>query len=158
MTKRHKYAVTIRWTGNRGEGTANYRSYDRAHAIEADGKPIIAGSSDAAFRGDPARWSPEDLFLASISACHKLWYLHLCAVSNIVVTSYVDGAEGTLEEEASGEGQFTSVTLHPLITITPESDAQRAMELHHDAHEKCFIARSVNFPVAVKAEIVAEKR
>jgi len=154
MAKRHRYAVTIRWTGNRGEGTATYRSYDRAHQIEANGKPAIAGSSDAAFRGDPARWSPEDLFLASISACHKLWYLHLCAISNIVVTSYVDGAEGTLEEEAGGEGQFTGVTLHPLVTISPESDAERAMELHHDAHEKCFIARSVNFPVSVKAEIV----
>lgn len=143
----HHYAVHVTWTGNTGEGTARHRGYERAHLIEAPGKAPIAGSSDPAFRGDATRWNPEELLLASISACHKLWYLGLCADSGVVVTAYEDAAEGVMIEEASGAGQFTSVTLRPVVTIAETSDAAKALALHHDAHAMCFIARSVNFPV-----------
>ncbi|HLY56474.1 MAG TPA: OsmC family protein, partial [Stellaceae bacterium] len=110
MTRQHRYRTTVRWTGNLGTGTASYRGYARAHEIEAPGKPAIPGSSDPAFRGDPARWNPEELLVASVSACHKLWYLHLASEAGIVVTEYVDSAEGEMVEEADGAGRFIQVT------------------------------------------------
>ncbi|MGC4192105.1 MAG: OsmC family protein [Thermomicrobiales bacterium] len=152
----HHYATTVTWTGNTGEGTATYRSYERAHDIAVDGKPVIAGSSDAAFRGDPARWTPEDMLVASLSTCHMLWYLHLASQANLVVTSYVDRAEGEMIEEVSGSGHFTKVTLRPEIVLaagsTPEQ-VERAREIHHDAHAMCFVAQSVNFPVETAGTI-----
>lgn len=153
MDRKHDYAVTVTWTGNRGRGTADYRAYARAHAISAPGKPPIPGSSDPAFRGDPACWNPEELLVASLSACHKLWYLGLCAQAGIVVTAYEDRAEGTMVEHADGAGEFTAVTLRPRVTIAPGSDPDRALALHADAHAMCFIARSVTFAVAHEAQI-----
>jgi organic hydroperoxide reductase OsmC/OhrA len=147
MGREHRYSVTVQWTGNTGTGTSTYRSYARAHEISSEGKPAIAASSDASFRGDPARWNPEELLLAALSSCHQLAYLHLCAVAGVVVMDYVDDAEGWMEETPDGAGQFTRVVLRPKVTIAPGSDAAKALELHHEAHAKCFIARSVNFPV-----------
>src|SRR5687767_11345840 len=106
-SREHRYAVTVEWTGNLGSGTSAYRAYARDHEIRASGKPAIPGSSDPAFRGDPARWNPEELLVGALAACHKLWYLHLCAEAGIVVTSYVDRAEGVMVEEADGSGRFT---------------------------------------------------
>jgi organic hydroperoxide reductase OsmC/OhrA len=141
----HHYKVSVEWTGNRGTGTSGYRDYDRSHTISTAGKPAIPGSSDPAFRGDPARWNPEDLLVASASACHKLWYLHLCAEAGVVVTAYADHAEGTMKDDASG-GRFEQIVLRPRVTICA-GDHELAMQLHHQAHEKCYIANSVNFPV-----------
>ncbi len=147
MARRHSYTVTVDWTGNLGTGTSGYRDYARSHEISSPGKPAIAGSSDPAFRGDRARWSPEDLLVASLSACHKLWYLHLCAEAGVVVEAYTDEAVGVMEESADGGGQFVEVVLRPAVKLAPGSDPAKALALHHDAHGKCFIARSVNFPV-----------
>jgi len=148
MPRTHRYATTVRWTGNTGTGTSTYRSYARSYEIEASAaKPPIPGSSDPLFRGDKTRWNPEELLLASISACHQLWYLHLCAVAGIIVTAYVDHAEGDLHEEADGSGRFQRVVLRPEITIAPGGDTAKALALHQDAHRFCFIASSVNFPV-----------
>ena len=88
--KEHHYQVTVKWTGNKGNGTQTYKSYDRSYEMSSTNKPTILGSSDPAFLGDNSRWNPEDLLLASASACHKLWYLHLCAVDGISVLSYID--------------------------------------------------------------------
>jgi organic hydroperoxide reductase OsmC/OhrA len=154
MSKLHTYRAIVRWTGDLGTGTSSYRAYSRAHAIEAPGKSAIAGSSDAVFRGDAAAWNPEELLVASLSACHQLWYLHLAAVNAIVVKAYVDAAEGTMSEEADGSGRFTRVVLRPRITIAPGGDVEKARALHRDAHEKCFVANSVNFPVECEPEIV----
>lgn len=153
--RRHLYRLQVTWTGNTGAGTASPRAYTRAHRIEAPGKPPIEGSSDPAFRGDAACWNPEELLLASLSACHKLWYLDLCARAGIVVTAYVDTPEGEMTEEPGGAGQFTRVTLHPRVTIA-SGDPARAAALHHDAHAMCFIARSVNFPVTHEPEIAVQ--
>ena len=153
MSKLHTYRATVRWTGDLGTGTSSYRAYSRAHAIEAPGKAAIAGSSDPAFRGDAAAWNPEELLVASLSACHQLWYLHLAAVNGIVIKNYVDIAEGTMSEEADGSGHFTRVVLRPRITIAPGGDVEKARALHREAHEKCFIANSVNFPVECVPEI-----
>ncbi len=144
--REHAYVVTVKWTGNRGSGTSAYRAYARAHDIEAPGKPPIPASSDPAFRGDRARYNPEELLVASLSSCHMLWYLHLCSAEGILVQAYEDIAEGVMAERPDG-GAFVEVVLAPEITLSPGSDVERARALHADAHRKCFIANSVNFPV-----------
>jgi organic hydroperoxide reductase OsmC/OhrA len=152
--REHRYHVTVRWTGNLGTGTATYRGYSRDHEIAAGAKPPIPGSSDPAFRGDAARWNPEELLLASLSACHKLWFLHLATEAGLVVTDYLDLAEGTMIETADGGGHFVEAVLRPHVTLAPGSDPARVEAVHHAAHEKCFIARSVNFPVRCEGEVV----
>lgn len=143
----HAYTVTVTWTGNNGSGTSAYRVYARRHEIKAVGKPAIPASSDPAFRGDASRYNPEELLVASLSSCHMLWYLHLCATNGVVVTSYEDCAEGVMVEQPGGEGRFTEVVLAPEIVLAPGSDIGRARALHAEAHAKCFVANSVNFPV-----------
>ena len=150
MHKHHTYRARIAWTGNEGTGTSSYRGYSRAHEITAPGKPAIPGSSDPSFRGDATRWNPEELLLASASACHKLWYLGLCAQAGIVVVAYEDDAEGVMVEEASGAGQFISMTLRPKVTLAAGADLHAVEHLHHRAHEMCFIARSLNFPITIE--------
>ena len=145
--RQHKYTMTVEWTGNTGSGTSGYKAYGREHVLVDGAKPPIPASADPAFRGDATRYNPEDLLVASISSCHMLWYLHLAATSGVVVQSYVDRADGVMDENADGSGQFSLVTLRPEIIIAAGSDAAKAASLHHDAHEKCFIARSVNFDV-----------
>lgn len=145
-TRTHRYPITLTWNGNLGSGTATYRSYGRKHTMTVEGKPAIDGSSDPAFRGDADRWNPEELLVASLSSCHMLWYLHLASEAGVVVTDYVDHAEGSMEESAGG-GRFVRVVLRPQVTLAPGSDDVRARELHREAHAKCFIANSVNFPV-----------
>jgi organic hydroperoxide reductase OsmC/OhrA len=142
--------MTTRWTGNSGSGTSSYRAYSRNHELSADGKATaIAGSSDPLFRGDGARYSPEELLVASLSACHMLWVLHLCAEAGITVTDYTDDATGTMIEDEDGGGRFTSVVLRPVLTIEDEGD-RGLDEVHRRAHELCFIARSMAFPVTVE--------
>jgi organic hydroperoxide reductase OsmC/OhrA len=155
MAKEQAYTATVTWTGNQGAGTTNNKPYTRDYDIICDGKPVIKGSADPGYLGDAARHNPEDMLLASLSACHMLWYLHLCAVSKVVVTEYEDRAEGVMETSPDGSGAFTSATLKPRITITPESDAAMAEALHEKANAMCFIARSVNFPIAHEAEITS---
>lgn len=154
MARRHSYQIELAWTGNRGSGTSSYGEYGRDHEVRAPGKSPIPGSSDPSFRGDAARWNPEELLVASLSACHQLWYLHLCADAGVVVTAYEDHAEGVMVEADGGEGQFESVVLRPRVTIGAESDAALAERLHQTAHEKCFIARSVAFAVVCEPAIV----
>lgn len=142
----HRYRVKVTWTGNRGSGTSAYRAYSREHTLAAAGKPAIPGSSDPAFRGDGTRWNPEDLLVASAAACHKLWYLHLCAEAGVTVLAYADEAEG-LMLDTPGNGRFAEIVLHPRVTIRAGDDAEIARHLHHDAHRNCYVANSVNFPI-----------
>ena len=143
----HHYTTRLVWTGNTGDGTKDYRSYQRNHVISIAGKPDIRGSSDPSFRGDATRYNPEELLLASLSACHMLWVLHLCAVAGIIVVEYTDAASGTLQETSDGGGRFTEATLHPIVTITDDSRINEMNDLHHRANKLCFIANSCNFPV-----------
>jgi organic hydroperoxide reductase OsmC/OhrA len=143
----HRYHVDVTWTGNRGRGTESVRAYDRDHEIRIDGKPVVAASSDPAFRGDPSRHNPEELLVASLSSCHMLWYLNLCAVAGVVVTGYEDRAHGVMVEEADGGGRFREVVLEPRVTVASAGMREAAEAQHERAHALCFIARSVNFPV-----------
>jgi organic hydroperoxide reductase OsmC/OhrA len=153
--KQHQYPVQVVWTGNHGNGTKTYQGYGREHEVRVAGKPVIAGSSDAAFRGDAGKHNPEDLLVAALSGCHMLWYLHLAAVAGVVVTDYVDDAVGVLQERGN-DGRFTEAVLRPRVTITADSDPEVAKRVHEDAHHACFIANSVNFPVRCEPRIVIE--
>jgi organic hydroperoxide reductase OsmC/OhrA len=156
MVKQHRYKILTDWTGNLGPGTTNYRSYSRDHSLTAEGKVAeIAGSSDPAFRGDPSRYNPEELLVGALSSCHMLWVLHLCATAGIVVTSYRDEATGTMIETPDGAGQFDLVCLNPHMCITESGKIEEAIALHGKAHQMCFIARSVNFPVQCHAVVTA---
>ena len=137
MIRTHSYDVTVAWTGNRGSGTSGYREYGRDHEVtvsgagegEEGGRPEpIAGSSDSAFRGESARWNPEQLLVAALAQCHMLSYLHACAAA---------------------------VVLRPRVTVAAPDMVEKAVGLHRDAHERCFIANSVNFPVRHEAVVLA---
>jgi organic hydroperoxide reductase OsmC/OhrA len=163
MIRTHSYDVTVAWTGNRGSGTSGYREYGRDHEVtvggdgEGAGRPEpIAGSSDSAFRGDPGRWNPEQLLTAALAQCHMLSYLHACAAAGIVVTGYTDEAHGTMTETTDGGGHFVEVVLRPRVTVTAPDMVEKAAALHQDAHERCFIAGSVNFPVRHEAVVLAD--
>ncbi|CAN5764001.1 OsmC family protein [soil metagenome] len=147
MEKTHRYKTSVEWTGNTGAGTSGYRSYTRSHSISVGDKAPIEGSSDPAFLGDNKKYSPEDLFVASVSSCHMLWYLHLCSDAGIVVTSYLDEASGTMIETNNGGGRFTEITLLPKVTVAEPSMVAGAESLHSRANELCFIANSCNFPI-----------
>jgi organic hydroperoxide reductase OsmC/OhrA len=150
--KQHSYEVRVDWTGNDGTGTKGYRGYRRDHTIVAEGKSSIQGSSDPAFRGDASRYNPEELLVASLSACHMLWYLHLCSVHGVIVLEYRDEASGVLQESTDGSGEFERVVLRPAVKISNHEDRGKARTLHEEAHRLCFIARSVRFPVEIIAE------
>lgn len=147
MHPNHNYKLTLHWTGNKGTGTSSYRSYDRNHDILVDGKVIIKGSADPTFHGDKTVHNPEDLLLASLSACHMMSYLHVCVKNGIIVTDYIDNATGIMKVNDDGSGHFTEVTLNPLVTIADKTLLAKANELHAEANKLCFIANSVNFAV-----------
>lgn len=151
MQKKHTYNLNVRWTGNTGSGTQNYRSYERSHVISAENKPEIFASSDPAFRGDKTKYNPEELLVASLSGCHMLWFLHLCAETGIVVTGYTDNPTGIMTENENGGGKFKEVILRPEVTLQIHQSPEMLEELHNKAHELCFIANSVNFPVVHNA-------
>ncbi len=152
----HDYRATVTWTGNTGLGTASYSSYSRDHEVRAADRPPILGSSDPAFRGDTARYSPEELLVSAISACHMLWYLHLSASSGLTVTAYTDEAVGEMSEHSDGSGEFQLVTLRPRVELAAPGDLNLAQELHRRAHRLCFIARSLNFEVICQPEITIQ--
>src|SRR5882757_2452263 len=145
MARAHRYTVEVTWPGNTGTGTSGYRDFSRDHEVRGDGKPVLPGSSDPAFRGDPGRYNPEELLVAALSQCHLLWFLHLAATAGVVVTGYTDRPEGTMTENADGAGEFTEVVLRPAVTVAEAGMVDAVAGLHERAHQMCFIARSVNF-------------
>lgn len=148
MAKLHDFTSSIIWTGNRGEGTRTYKSYDRTWDIALPGKDIIHCSNDPLLGGDPAKMNPEDLLISALSACHMLWYLHLASNAGIVVTGYRDDPIGHGETLPNGAGRFVTAVLRPKISVQVGADLEFAGNLHHKVHDFCFIARSVNFPVS----------
>lgn len=156
--KEHHYRATIDWIGNQGTGTDHYANYERSHTIQIEGKPLLAGSSDPAFRGDTTKHNPEDLFISSLSSCHMLWYLHFCSVHQVIVEAYTDTTTGTMIEEKDGKGRFIEVTLHPTVTVQSQDMVAQALALHKKANEFCFIANSVNFPVHHQPTIIVKNK
>ena len=143
----HRYELSVEWTGDRGTETQSYNAYGRDHIVSAEGRPKIRGSSDPGFRGEDTRWNPEQLFVASLSQCHMLWYLHLCAQNAVVVMEYVDRPVGSMSTGPDGAGEFTDVLLRPAVVVSAADQVDRAQALHVRANEMCFIARSVRCSV-----------
>jgi organic hydroperoxide reductase OsmC/OhrA len=154
MDHTHRYALRLDWTGAAQGPTLKYETYSREYRVEIDGKQDLTGSADPAFRGDPALINPEDMLLAALSSCHMLSYLALCARIRIAVTAYTDQASGIMSETAPHRMGFTEVMLRPRVTVAAGTDLAKANALHEKAHELCFIANSVNFPVRHEAEIL----
>lgn len=154
-THQHHYEVQVTWTGNQGTGTKTYQGYGRDHEIRIAGKPMLAGSSDPTFRGDASKHNPEDMLVTALSTCHMLSYLHQAVLAGVVVTAYVDEAQGLMETTVNG-GHFVEVVLRPVVTIAAGSDPAKAEAAHEPAHHACFIANSVNFPVRCEPRIVVE--
>jgi len=150
MKGAHEYSSRLIWEGNTGEGTATYASYGRQYRVVLAGKPDIIGSADPAFRGDADKLNPEDLFVASLSSCHMLSYLALCALQGVRVLAYEDDATGTMTVTADGGGKFDEVVLTPKVTISDSKNVALALKLHDKAHEQCFIANSCSVPVRHK--------
>ncbi len=150
MMKKHTYKLKINWVGNLGSGTSDYNEYSRNHVINAESKAEILASSDPAFRGDSTKYNPEELLLASLSSCHMLWFLHLCADSGVIVVQYSDNPEGIMLESENDGGRFESVTLQPIVTVAESIMLHKLDALHQKANSLCFIANSVNFPVIHK--------
>jgi len=147
MSKAHFYNANLTWTGNNGQGTQNYRSYERSYHISINNKVTIAGSSDPAFMGNPALHNPEEMLLMSLSSCHMLWFLHLCSEAGVVVNAYTDSASAIMLEERNGSGRFTEATLRPQVTVSHQHMVAQVNDLHKKANQYCFIANSVNFVV-----------
>ena len=152
---KHEYEVRTTWTGNTGQGTATYASYSRAHEISMPNKPSIPGTTEVPRFHDGSRYTPEELLVAALSACHMMWLLHLCADAKITVVSYVDDALGRMATQGQ-TGQFAEVTLRPAMKITDPGRVQDAAALHEEAHKLCHIARSVNFPVHCSPSVTAD--
>ena len=152
MSQVHHFNAKLNWTGAAKGSTSSYDSYSRDHVIEIPGKPPLAGSADQVFRGDSSRYNPEELLVASLSACHMLTYLATAARSGVQVLKYSDEASGVMQVQ-NGKMRFTEVNLRPQVVIAPESNPVKAQLLHEKAHENCFIANSVNFPVSCDAHI-----
>jgi organic hydroperoxide reductase OsmC/OhrA len=155
MLGEHHYRLHSAWTGDRGTGTSGYRDYDRSVTLSVDGKPDLLASADKPFRGDPSRWNPEDLLLAALSECHLLSYLHACVTVGVAVVDYEDDATGRMVEDGAGGGAFAEVILRPRVIVAEQAMVDAALAAHHQAHEWCFIASSVSFPVRVEPEVSA---
>lgn len=145
--KEHFYKLSVKWTGNKGEGTTNYRAYTRDHTISSPDKSEIFASADPAFLGDKGKYNPEEFLLAALSTCHMLWFLHLCADRGVIVVDYIDEPVATMYELTGGGGHFKDATLNPLVTVTDGSMTDKLDAIHEQANKKCFIANSMNFPV-----------
>lgn len=154
MSKTQNYKLDLSWQGNHGAGTMTHTSYDRNFTTHEGSRPPVLGSSHPAFRGNSERYCPEELLLASLSSCHMLWYLHMCAAHEVVVLEYHDHPVMEMEVKEFGNGDIRSATLSPVVRIASEDQREQAMAMHQRAHQSCFIAKAVNFEIILKPKIV----
>lgn len=142
------HTATIQW--RRGVQPFADGRYSRAHSWHFDGGAMVAASSSPHVvplpYSDPAAVDPEEAFIAAISSCHMLWFLSIAAGRGFVVESYTDQASGTLAANAAGRQAITEVVLRPAATFGGDRlpSAADIADMHHRAHDECFIANSVN--------------
>jgi organic hydroperoxide reductase OsmC/OhrA len=149
----HRYPAKLVWTGAAQGPTSSYEAYSREYTIELAGKPPLRGTADPAFRGDPRLHNPEEFLVIALSSCHMLSFLALAARRRVLVVGYEDDAIGTMALK-DGRVRFTDVLLRPRVTLAPGSDGVVVPAINAKAHELCFIANSVNFPVRHEAATV----
>ncbi len=140
-----EHKITLKWF--KGDVPFTYETYTRNHTVTfKDGAPQIFSASPI-YLGDPSKGDPEDMLVAALSSCHMLSFLAICAKKRITVEAYDDDATGVLEKEG-GRLWLTKVVLRPKVRA--EIDAAILQEIHHLAHEACFIANSVKTQVSVE--------
>jgi len=150
-----EYQATVEW--RRQTADFDYQTYNRTHSLSFDGGirvPASAapGNIPRTAAGAPGV-DPEQAFVASLSSCHMLWFLHLACRAKFVVDRYVDEAFGVLEKNTEGRMAMTRVTLRPAVTYAGRAPSgEEHAQLHERAHDACFIANSV------KTEVVIEPR
>nr|WP_321244443.1 OsmC family protein [uncultured Psychroserpens sp.] len=130
----------------------------KTHQVFIDDKSPLTISAAKAFKGDATKYNPEDLLLSALSSCHMMSYFYVCAQNGIELIDYSDEAIGILELKPDGSGAFTSVELHPLVTVSNKEMIDKALELHKEANKLCFIANSCNFPIEHRAQIKVENK
>ena len=146
-----QYGTEILWL--RGEQDFLSNRYSRRHVIRFDGGVDLLGSSSPHVvpvpLSDPRAVDPEEAFVASLSSCHMLWFLSIAAKRGFCVDRYLDAAVGTMAKNAASKMAMTMVTLHPDVTFSGAMQPTRAQidQMHHEAHEECFIANSVTTEV-----------
>jgi organic hydroperoxide reductase OsmC/OhrA len=150
---KHVFTTALAWTGAAAGPTGP--AFSRDFVIRTGDGAEIAGSAPVAFKGDGTRASPEDMTVAALSSCHMLTYLALCARKGIAVVAYEDSAEGALDRVGPGKTKFVDAVLRPRVRVAEGKDVEAATALHRDAHEHCFVANSVNFPVRVEPSVTA---
>lgn len=151
MSEHH---AAVHWT--RTSATFAYDAYNRAHEMRfKNGAVVLAASAAPAFKGDGERVDPEEAFVASLSSCHMLTFLALCARKRLMVDAYDDDAVGWLEKGANGKLWMARVTLAPRVRFAEgvTVDGATLADIHHHAHEECFIASSVKTEVSVAPRI-----
>ena len=147
-----EYLARVEW---RSEGGFREGRYSRAHSWTFDGGAVVPGSSSPhvvpAPMSDPAGVDPEEALIASVSACHMLWFLHLARDSGLDVAAYRDEARGHMGKDERGRMAMTRIVLRPRIEFAGEApDAEALERLHHEAHERCFIANSLRTEIVVE--------
>ena len=146
-----RYGVSVVW--ERGDQAFVDNRYSRAHVWRFDGGIEVPASSSPDVVAPPlssaAAVDPEEAFVASLSSCHMLWFLAIAAKRKLRVDSYVDDAEGIMERNAEGRMAMTRVTLRPRVVFSGEKTPTREEldQMHHSAHDECFIANSVKTEV-----------
>ena len=142
------HSVLVEWLR---DGAEFDLGYDRSHRWTFDSGVVVDASSAPELRGDPNKVDPEEAFVASISSCHMLWFLHLAVNAGFVVDSYSDHAVGTMERDDAGTTWITKVDLRPNIDWSGDRQPAAAEidELHHESHRLCFIANSVRSRITV---------
>ncbi len=149
-----EHKATINWTHTGGE--FNFNSYTRNHTWTFANGVTIEGSAAPAYKGDDSKTDPEEAFVASLASCHMLTFLALCTKAKLKVASYTDEAVGHLEKIEGSKLAITRVELHPKITFEGDEPTQDKLdELHHNAHDLCFIANSVTTEVTVQPPVTA---
>jgi len=154
------YTATVIWARD-GSVFIDHR-YSRRHRWLFDGGVEVPASSSPKVvpipMSDAAAVDPEEAFVASLSSCHMLWFLSIAAKRGFLVDSYRDDAVGVMAKDASGKPAMTRVTLHPDVRFAGEQrpTAETVAVMHHEAHEQCFIARSVKTDVRCEAVGIGE--
>jgi organic hydroperoxide reductase OsmC/OhrA len=144
------FQANVVWPSDSAQKTPPDASYSRSSWLSAPGKGEVPGSSGLAFGGDPHGYNPEELLILSLAECHMLTFLGLAARRKLGVKRYGDKATGTLTKNAAGRTQMAEVILHPHVVFANGTDLEEVQGLHTKAHELCFMANSMNFPVRVE--------
>ncbi len=151
----HAFRARLVWTGASQGPTRDIRAYSREFEVRMEGKATLTGSAAPQYLGDASRANPEELFLAALAGCQMLTYLALAARAKLEVVSYTDECEAILGPDG-GRWRITRVVLRPRVGVRPGSDEEKARGLAREAHDGCFVARSVSCEVAVEPVIVVE--